>query len=204
MNVKWQKNAHILIKSQSGDLIVDNDDNIRRACCCGRLWFQIKDWLSGGKKSEQLNRAVEKTLEAVQVELQDIQHSLSEELNKLPNDKHVLDLLDVPDDYTLYPSPEARRTILKIAELIQKLMLIGRNTPWFQSLRVPNYDGDRGECLRDIPQAVRMHSQILARTKNHQGIIDIDNFFTLNFIQDDVKKDGVRMGIDKRDKYIIV
>jgi hypothetical protein len=49
-----------------------------------------------------------------------------------------------------------------------------------------------------------MHSQIRAKAKNHQGITDIDNFFTLNFIQDAVKKEGVRMGIDKRDKFIIV
>lgn len=49
MDTKWQKNAHILINSESGYLKADTENNIRRTSFIGRIFFQIQDWYAEEK-----------------------------------------------------------------------------------------------------------------------------------------------------------
>lgn len=195
MNVKWQKNAHILIKSHSGDLTVDGEGNIRRASFLGRVWFRFVDWFTKGKKSEQLKEAVEKTLTAIQTELGEVQVSLSDELNKLPSDYKILKNVVLFN----YNHPFSKG-IIKIQELTNNSLIL-KGKGGFYYFGIPNY-GYCSECLRDIPQAVKKHSQI-SEMVTHQAIKDIEDFFTLGFINNDstdAKKIFLKNEIDKRDR----
>jgi hypothetical protein len=191
MDIKWQKNAHILIKSENGFLKVDDQDNIRRTSYLGRMWFQVKDWWTGGKLSQKLEQAIQKTLEAVQKELKQIQIDLSDHLNQIPNTKKISN-----DDWKDFSKKEID-TLNLIRHRINDLILKGNGG--FFLFGIPNYHY-RSECMRDIPDSIKSHKQAGDANKKHQALLDIDEFFTLNFIKDNFKKEFVQEEINMQDK----
>lgn len=193
MDIKWQKNAHILIKSQSGYLTVDNQENIRRASFLGRIWFVIKDWYYQGRESQRLNRALGKTLEAVQAELRQVQGELSADLPRLPSSREILHFAEASPSF----KKENKAIVFRIYRLINPLILKG--TGGFGAFGIPLY-GYTSECLRDLPQAIADHSQASEAIKHHQALPRINNFFQFDFIHDPVKKEFVLKEIGRRDK----
>ncbi|WP_068467717.1 hypothetical protein [Candidatus Protochlamydia phocaeensis] len=192
MNIKWQKNAHILIKSQSGYLTVDGHENIRRTSFIGRIWFVIKDWYSQGRESQRLNRAMEKTLEAVQVELRQVKEELSTHLPLLPSSHEILQFEEANHSF----KKENKVIVYRIYQLINSLILKG--TGGFGVFGIPNYDYT-SECFKDLPQAIVHHSQASDAIKHHQALQSIHHFFQFDFIIDPIKKQFVLKEIGRRD-----
>ena len=191
MDVKWQKNAHILIKSDSGYLNVDYRENIRRVSFFGHCWFIIKDWCSGGKESARLNKAIEKTLEAVRDELTSAQNELSLTLYDLPSSRDILNFQELDN----YLGQNTKRTIAKVFAIVQKLILKGNGG--FHLFGIPDYNY-RTECLKDLPQAILLHSQANQQVKTHSVLHNIEEFFNLSFIQDEIKRELVQKEIQEK------
>ena len=78
---------------------------------------------------------------------------------------------------------------------MQRLILKGNGG--FHLFGLPNYSY-LTECLADLPAAISQHSQASQQIKNHEALHDITDFFDLNFIEDETKKELVRTEIQKK------
>ena len=191
MEIKWQKNAHILIKSNSGYLKVDYRHNIRRTCFLGKIWFEIKDYFSSGAESARLNTAVVKTLKEVALHLSNTQTELTQQLQELPNSRKILNFIDTENNLT----KQTKITIAKIFESVQKLILKGAGGASFSFLPTYHY---RTECLSELPKAISNHNQLDKNIKTNQTLENINTFFKLEFIQDADKRELVQQEIAKK------
>lgn len=192
MEIKWQKNAHILIKS-NGFIKVDSENNIRRASFLGRIWIYIKDFLTDGGATVKINIAIQKTIDAVGEELKQVKKEIIPELDALP------DPLDKTYTYkSAALTAEQKKHLEKAQTVIGHLILAG-NGAFTRFFGAPNYDY-RTECLRDLPMAVQKLKQANATSKKYRTLEEIDDFFTLSFITAEKKRLFVTKEINARDK----
>lgn len=178
MDVKWQKNAYILMKSDAGYLTVDSQENIRRTSYLGRAWFKIVDFLTRGKKTEQLNSAVEKTVQIVKAHLETTKQELLNKLTEIPSDK--VQLASIEQDIP-YPGYEKWH---EVGLTIRKLFLRS-------DVQAPN-SAVTIKSLKDLPESIRKHTQIGNQIKALADLDGIPLFFKFDFVQDPVKKEFIQ------------
>lgn len=146
-----------------------------------------------GKKSKHLDNAIQKTLEAIQEELKEIEKGLSKELDQLPADREIFNYYN-PFHHL---SSDHKKTVFKVIDLVERLILKGKGG--FFLCGIPDYDY-RTECFRDVPEAIKKHSQTSEAVKQHPAIDEIKRFFTLDFIDNEIKKEFINKEIDQRDQ----
>jgi len=188
MNTQWQKNAHILLNSSSGYLTVDSQYSIRRSSYLGRIWFVIVDFVTRGKKTQQLNIAVEKTIAEVKKHLDISKEKLVNKLPEIPSDKNQLHNAESGEFTGM--TPDQRKSCKEVSLLIFHLVL--------QQPINYGYFTDVGYVsLTKLPEGIRQHKQLTDRTKALPGLSEISSFYTFDFVQDPVKKEFIQWTIKR-------